>query len=246
MVAAEDTRRSRILLQHIGASPTLLAVHAHSEASQSDPVIAHLGAGRAVALVTDAGTPGISDPGSRLVAAVRAAGYPVVPIPGPSAVATALSASGLPADRYLFLGFVDRKGADRRADLARALQEPWPVVLYEAPNRLVALLESLVELDGGERTAVVARELTKIHEEIRSGTLSELARWYAEHEPRGEVTVILAGAPAEPPPVDLAGIREEATRLLAGGMSRKDVVRSLTAVSGLGRNEVYRLVMDLP
>jgi len=246
VVAAEDTRRSRVLLQHVGASPKLLAVHAHNEASHAAPVVAHLAAGRTVALVTDAGTPGISDPGARLVAAVREAGFPVVPIPGPSAVATALSASGLPADRYLFLGFLDRKGADRRADLARALRESWPVVLYEAPNRLVALLEALAELGGGERTAVVARELTKVHEEFRSGTIAELIAWYGEHEPKGEVTVILAGAPTAGPAVDLNGLRAEAARLLAGGMSRKDVVRSLVAVSDLGRNEVYRIVMDLP
>jgi len=246
VVAAEDTRRSRILLQHVGAKPDLMSVHAHNEASHAAPVIAHLAAGRAVALVTDAGTPGISDPGARLVAAVRAAGYPVVPIPGPSAVAAALSASGLPADRYLFLGFLDRKGADRRADLERAVREPWPVVFYEAPNRLVALLEALIEVGGAERTAVVARELTKVHEEFRSGTLAELAEWYAGHEPKGEVTVVLAGAPAEVVEVDLDGLRAEAARLLAGGMSRKDVVRSLTPSSGLGRNELYRIVMALP
>lgn len=247
MVAAEDTRRSRTLLQHIGATPRLISVHAHTEASQAAPVIALLDAGQTVALVTDAGTPGISDPGARLVAAVRAAGRLVVPIPGPSAVATALSAAGLSADRYLFLGFPARKGRDRREELARAAAAPWTVVLYEAPPRLTALLRDLAALCGPERRAVVARELTKMHEEFRAGTLSELAEWYEEHPPKGEITLVLAGAATAPDAEpDLESIRADAAALLGEGLSRKDVVRQLTESSGLGRNEVYRLVMELP
>jgi 16S rRNA (cytidine1402-2'-O)-methyltransferase len=247
VVAAEDTRRSRTLLQHIGATPRVVAVHAHSEASQANPVLALLGAGQSVALVTDAGTPGISDPGSRLVAAVRGAGLPVVPIPGASAVAAALSASGFPADRYLFLGFPARKGRARQEDLARAASERWTVVFYEAPPRLTALLRDLIEHCGGERRAVVARELTKMHEELRGGTLAELADWYDAHPPKGEITVLLEGATAgaEAAP-DLDTVRAEAQLLLEAGLSRKDVVRRLTESSGLGRNEVYRLVMELP
>jgi 16S rRNA (cytidine1402-2'-O)-methyltransferase len=247
VVAAEDTRRSRTLLQHIGATPRLISVHAHSEASHVAPILALLEAGQAVALVTDAGTPGISDPGARLVAGVRAAGRPVVPIPGPSAVATALSAAGLPADRYLFLGFPARKGRDRRGELARAAAEPWTVVFYEAPPRLVALLRDLADLCGAERRAVVARELTKLHEEFREGTLPELAEWYEAHPPKGEITLVLAGALTGPDPApDLETVRVDAAALLAEGLSRKDVVRRLTESSGLGRNEVYRLVMELP
>ncbi len=247
LVAAEDTRRSRTLLQHIGATPRMMSVNAHSEASQSAPLLAHLAAGRSIALVTDAGTPGVSDPGSRLVAAVRAAGFAVVPIPGASAVATALSASGLPADQYLFLGFPPRKGREREAILARAVSEPWTVVFYEAPPRLVGLLQDLVTAGAAGRTAVVARELTKVHEELRGGTLEELADWYELHPPKGEITVLLAGAPSAPQPVvDPDALRADAAALLAEGMSRKDVVRRLTETSGLGRNEVYRLVMELP
>lgn len=247
MVAAEDTRRSRTLLQHIGATPRLISVHAHSEASHVAPILALLEAGQTVALVTDAGTPGISDPGARVVAGVRAAGAPVVPIPGPSAVATALSAAGLPADRYLFMGFPARKGRDRREELARAAAEPWTVVFYEAPPRLVALLRDLAELCGPERRAVVARELTKLHEEFREGTLLELAAWYEEHPPKGEITLVLAGALTQPQSApDLEALRTDAAALLAEGMSRKDAVRRLTESSGLGRNEVYRLVMELP
>lgn len=247
VVAAEDTRRSRTLLNHIGASPRLVAVHEHSEASQTGPMLALLRAGQSIALVTDAGTPGISDPGARLVAAVRAGGCAVVPIPGPSAVAAALSASGLPADRYLFLGFPARKGRDRLEELARAASERWTVVFYEAPPRLVALLRDLASECGSERRAVVARELTKVHEEFRTGTLIELADWYAAHPPKGEITVLLEGAAAPSAPVpDPEAIRAGAAALLADGLTRKDVVRRLTESTGLGRNEVYRLVMELP
>jgi 16S rRNA (cytidine1402-2'-O)-methyltransferase len=225
----------------------MVTVHAHSEASQSEPILALLNAGQSVALVTDAGTPGISDPGARLVAAVRAGGCPVVPIPGPSAVATALSASGLPADRYLFLGFPARKGREREEELARAAAEPWTVVFYEAPPRLVALLRDLSETCGTQRRAVVARELTKMHEEFRPGTLAELAEWYEAHPPKGEITLLLEGAPAAGAATpDLETLRAAAAALLAAGLTRKDVVRKLTESSGLGRNEVYRLVMELP
>ena len=247
MVAAEDTRRSRTLLQHIGASPRLISVHAHTEASHADPIIGLLASGQSVALVTDAGTPGISDPGARLVHAVRDAGHAVVPIPGASAVATALSASGLPADRYLFLGFPARKGRERAEELRRAAAEPWTVVFYEAPPRLTALLRDLGEACGPDRRAVVARELTKLHEELRGGTLDELAVWYEAHPPKGEITLLLEGAASRPAAApDTEFLLAEAAALLAEGLSRKDVVRRLTESSGLRRNEVYRLVMELP
>ncbi|HEX5003914.1 MAG TPA: 16S rRNA (cytidine(1402)-2'-O)-methyltransferase [Gemmatimonadales bacterium] len=246
VVAAEDTRRSRTLLQHIGATPRLIAVHAHTEASQAESILELLRAGQSVGLVTDAGTPGVSDPGARLVAAVRDAGCPVVPIPGASAVATALSASGLPADRYLFLGFPARKGKAREEDLTRAAAERWTVVFYEAPPRLVGLLRDLAAHCGPTRRAVVARELTKLHEELRGGTLEELAEWYEASPPRGEITLLLEGAPAPAPPaVTPDAVRDEAAALLGEGLTRKDIVRRLTETTGLSRNEVYRLVMEL-
>lgn len=225
----------------------MLAVHAHTEAGQSEAVLSLLRAGQSVAFVTDAGTPGVSDPGARLVAAVRAGGCAVVPIPGASAVATALSASGLPADRYLFLGFPARKGKERSADLDRAAVERWTVVFYEAPPRLAGLLRDLAAVCGPTRRAVVARELTKLHEEFREGTLDELAAWYEAHPPKGEITLVLEGATTAPgaaPDPDL--LRAEARALLTEGLSRKDAVRRLTESSGLSRNEVYRLVMELP
>jgi 16S rRNA (cytidine1402-2'-O)-methyltransferase len=249
VVAAEDTRRTRGLLTHLGASPQLLSYHAHSEERRLGKLLGILGEGRDVALVSDAGTPAISDPGAELVAAAREAGVTVVPIPGPSAVATALSASGLKGDRYLFLGFVPRKGSERARLLARAAGEEWSVVFFEAPPRLVDLLEDLGRAAGGTRRAVVARELTKLHEELRLGTLEELAGYYAEHPPRGELAVVLegTGTPAALPDRTEDAVAQ-ATRLLAEGLTRREVVRRLSESHdlGLSRNDVYRLVMELP
>jgi 16S rRNA (cytidine1402-2'-O)-methyltransferase len=247
VVAAEDTRRTRGLLTHLGASPQLLSFHQHSPARRTESLLEILEEGRDVALVTDAGTPAISDPGAELVAAVRGRGVPVVPIPGPSAVATALSVAGLGGDRYLFLGFVPRKGAERRRLLERAVGDEWPTVFFEAPPRLAALLRDLAALAGGDRRAVVTRELTKLHEEVRAGALDELAAHFEATEPRGELTIVLAGAdaPAEPP--DRTG--EAATlaqSLLAEGRTRKEIVRHLADALGLPRNDAYRLVMELP
>jgi 16S rRNA (cytidine1402-2'-O)-methyltransferase len=247
VVAAEDTRRTRGLLSHLGASPRLLSYHAHSEEPRLEVLLEILQDGRDVALVSDAGTPVVSDPGTDLVAAARASGITVVPIPGPSAVATALSAAGLKGDRYLFLGFIPRKGSERARLLARAAAEEWSVVFFEAPPRLADLLEDLARAVGGGRRAVVARELTKLHEEFRAGTLAELAGYYSEHPPRGEITIVLegTGAPAEPP--DRTGEAvAQATLLLAEGLTRREVVRRISETLGLPRNDAYRLVMELP
>ena len=247
VVAAEDTRRTRGLLSHLGASPTLLSFHAHSGERRLETLLEILGDGRDVALVTDAGTPGVSDPGTDLVAAALAAGFTVVPIPGPSAIATALSAAGMPADRYLFLGFLPRKGAERTRLVARAAAEEWSVVLFEAPPRLAALLRDLAAAAGPDRRAMVARELTKLHEELRTGTLAELADYYSETPPRGELTIVMegTGAPA-PAPDRTTDAVEEATALLAEGLSRREVARRLTETLGMPRNDAYRLVMGLP
>ena len=247
VVAAEDTRRTRGLLSHLGASPTLLSFHAHSGDRRVDTLLEILKDGRDLALVTDAGTPGVSDPGTDLVAAALEAGLSVVPIPGPSAVATALSGAGLPADRYLFLGFIPRKGTERSRLLARAAAEEWSVVFFEAPSRLVTLLEDLAAAAGPGRTALVARELTKLHEELRRGTLGELADYYSVTPPRGELTIVVegTGAPAAPPDRTADAV-EEATALLAEGLSRREVARRITETLGISRNDAYRLVMGLP
>jgi 16S rRNA (cytidine1402-2'-O)-methyltransferase len=247
VVAAEDTRRTRGLLTHLGVAPTLLSFHAHSGDHRSDKLLDILRSGRDVALVSDAGTPTVSDPGADLISLVRAAGIAIVPIPGASAVSTALSASGFMGDRYLFLGFIPRKGRDRVRLLTRAATEEWSVVFYEAPPRLAGLLADLMPLTGGSRRIVVARELTKLHEEIRAGTVAELADYYAETPVRGEITVVLEGTgvpPAEPDRTEDA--TEQATTLLAEGLTRREVVRRLTESMGIPRNEAYKLVMELP
>lgn len=246
VVAAEDTRRTQGLLSHLDAHPKLLSFHAHSPERRTESILEILEDGRDVALVTDAGTPGISDPGETLVEAVRNAGFTVVPIPGPSAVATALSASGLPADRYLFLGFIPRKGKGRDRLLKSAVGSEWTVVLYEAPSRLVDLLRDLHEVAGDDRNAVVCRELTKLHEEFRAGTLLELATYYEQHEPLGEITVVLDGATPQdetPSPADTAA---RAAELLATGLTRKAVVQQLVSETGVARNDAYRIVTSLP
>ncbi|HET7025001.1 MAG TPA: 16S rRNA (cytidine(1402)-2'-O)-methyltransferase [Gemmatimonadales bacterium] len=245
VVAAEDTRRTRGLLSHLDAHPRLLSFHAHSDRGRVDEVIAILRGGEDVALVTDAGTPGVSDPGPLLVDAVRAAGLPVVPIPGASAVTTALSVSGFPADRYAFLGFPPRKGAERERWLGSAARSADTIVCYEAANRLAELLADLGRTAGSGRRALVARELTKLHEELRAGSLADLAAYYADHEPKGEVTLVLAGAPDSVPVVDPELVRTAARELVGAGRTTKDVVAELVARFGLPRNDVYRLVMEL-
>ena len=246
VVAAEDTRRTRGLLTHLGAAPQLLSYHAHSDRKRLDTLLELLRDGRDMALVSDAGTPTVSDPGTDLVAAAREAGIAVVPIPGPSAVATALSATGFKGDRYLFLGFLPRKGGERTRLLARAAQEEWSVVLFEAPPRLAALLGDLAKVAPGRR-AVVARELTKLHEEFRMGPVEELARYYSESPPRGELTVVLEGTGTPPAlPNRTEDAKEQAGLLLAEGLSRREVVRRLSETLGLSRNDAYRLVMELP
>jgi 16S rRNA (cytidine1402-2'-O)-methyltransferase len=246
VVAAEDTRRTRGLLSHLGAAPSVVSYHAHSDGRRLESLLEILSDGRDIALVSDAGTPVVSDPGADLVSAARAAGAPVVPIPGVSAVATALSVAGLAGDRYLFLGFVPRKGRERERLLARAATEEWSVVFFEAPSRVVALLRDLAGLAGGGRRAVIGRELTKLHEDVRAGTLAELAAHFETSEPRGEFTVVVEGTGAEPEPPDRTGeALEMAGALLADGVSRREVVQRITAALGVPRNDAYRLVMGI-
>ena len=245
VVAAEDTRHSKPLLTHAGSHAELVSLHAHSSDRALERVLRILSDGRDVALITDAGTPAISDPGVAVVAEARRRGIQVVTVPGPTAVAASLSVSGIPGDRYLFLGFLPRKGSDRRRLLLTATSSEWTVVLFEAPNRVTQLLADLIEVCGPERQVAVSRELTKVFEETRSGTLQELSEHYAEAPVRGEVTVVLAGTgkPAvEERSVDPA---ERAQILLSQGLSRKDVADRLAEETGLSRNTAYRLVNEL-
>jgi len=244
-VAAEDTRRTRPLLAHVGSGADLVSVHAHSPDAAIERVLRQLAGGRDVALVTDAGTPAVSDPGVALVAAARARDFPVVTVPGPTAVAAALAVSGLSADRYVFLGFLPRKGGERQRLLDTIAKSEWTVVVFEAPNRTAELLDDLVATCGAERRGVVARELTKLFEETRDGTLAELASYYRDAPPRGEVTVIVSGTgvPAREAPRPDPEARARA--LLAEGMTRRDVADRLAQETGISRNSAYRLVNEL-
>lgn len=244
-VAAEDTRHSKPLLVHAGSTADLYAFHAHSDEHDLRRLLHLLGTGKDVALITDAGTPAVSDPGARLVAAARAHDYPVVTIPGPTAVAAALSVSGLSADRYVFMGFLPRKGGDRKRLLDSIATSEWTVVLFEAPNRAADLLTDLAAACGGERQAVVARELTKVFEESRGGTLAELAGYYAAAPVRGEVTIVVAGGGQPAPPAPSHDPEVLARALLEQGLSRKDVAHRLAEETGISRNAAYRLVNAL-
>jgi 16S rRNA (cytidine1402-2'-O)-methyltransferase len=245
VVAAEDTRRSRTLLNHVDARPKVVSFHAHSPPSRTDELIRELESGRCVALLTDAGTPGVSDPGGALVETARARDVEVVAVPGPSAVVAALSVSGLPADRFTFLGFLPRKGKDRARLLEAAAESPWTVVVFEAPNRLATLLEDLSRVCGAKRHAVVTRELTKVHEEVRTGTLADLAGYYREEAPKGEITVLVANKPVERNVVNEEVIRARARELLAQGESRRDVATRLASELRVSRKETYRVVTAL-
>jgi 16S rRNA (cytidine1402-2'-O)-methyltransferase len=248
-ILAEDTRRTRVLTQRIGTAKPLVSVHAHNEAERTQRIVAWLDAGEDLALVSDAGTPLLSDPGARLVRSVLEAGHRVVPIPGPSAILAALISSGLAGERFTFLGFPPRKGAERAALLSRVAASEETTVLFESPQRLAALLEALGKVCGGGRLAAVARELTKLHEETRRGTLEELAAYYREHPPKGEVTVVVApGAESEAQSAQRGDLeveaRELAARLLAEGVKPSAAARELAARLDLARNEAYRVVQE--
>ena len=245
LVAAEDTRRARILLSHVGASAKVESFHAHSSEKKLERLLRALDQGKAVALLSDAGTPTISDPGALLIRRARDSSHKIVPLPGPSAVVAALSVSGFAADRYTFLGFLPRKGRERSRLLEIAAGSTWPIVLFESPLRLVKLLEDLAQRCGPDRGVVVARELTKIHEEVRSGTLSALTVYYLENRPRGEVTVLLSGARPAATTVDEAEVRKRALSLLRSGETRKTVAATLAKELKAPRNRIYNIVSEL-
>ena len=244
-VAAEDTRHTKTLITHVGSHAELISFHAHSSERALERILDLLGTGKDVALVTDAGTPTVSDPGAVLVAAARARDISVATIPGPTAVAAALAVSGLGADRYLFLGFLPRKGGDRRRLLEIVAESEWTVVLFEAPNRVADLLSDLADVCGDDRQVAVSRELTKVFEETRAGTLAELAGYYAEAPPRGEVTVVVSGTGKAAPQEVPIDPETRARALLAQGMTRKDVAEQVADETGISRNAAYRLVNEL-
>jgi 16S rRNA (cytidine1402-2'-O)-methyltransferase len=238
-VVCEDTRRTGRLLEHAGVSARrLIVANEHTEAAAAAEVLTLLDRGATIAVVTDAGTPGVSDPGTRLAAAAIAGQHPVVAVPGPSAALAALVVSGLPTDRFVVEGFLPRRGADRRSRLAELRAEPRTIVIYEAPHRLARTLADLVDVMGGARSVAIARELTKLHEEVWRGPLSEAAARAASAEPRGEHVIVLAGAPPTPPPT-VDDVDAALSAALAAGLDRKTAVAEVAAALGAPRRVVY-------
>lgn len=241
LVCCEDTRRTGRLLQHAGIRAERLAVtNEHTEFHRIADVLDVLGSGRDVAVVSDAGTPGISDPGERLVRAAIDAGYAVAAVPGPAATVTALIISGLPTDRYVFEGFIPRAGRERPRRLAEIAAERRTTVLYEAPHRIARTLEDLRHACGDDRQVAVCRELTKLYEEVIRGTLAEIEIG----EPRGEYVIVLGGAIVDEGPVDDDTIRAALHEELAGGCTKKDAVAAVAARLAVPKRQVYALAIS--
>jgi len=250
LIAAEDTRHTRKLLNHYGIATPAISYHAHNERARLEPILAALAEGD-VALVSDAGTPGVSDPGLELIRAALAAGYPVTAEPGPVAAVTALVLSGFDPARYTYLGFLPRQAKDRRALLAQVREQPWPLVLYEAPHRLLDLLADLLAVLG-DRPCAVARELTKLHEEVVRAPLSMALAHFEAAPPRGEFTVVVEGAP--PPDAEVraqmvAGLEVTAEQrlraLVDAGTTARDAVAQVAGELGLPRRKVYTIWLAL-
>ena len=241
VILAEDTRHSRHLLERYEIHTPLSAYHEHNEAKALPGLIARMQAGESMALITDAGTPVVSDPGGRLVRGAIDAGIRVTPVPGASAMLAALVASGIPGDRFTFIGFLPRKGRERREALELIREAPHAVILYEAPSRVAATLAEIAELGAPDRPVAVARELTKHFEEIRRGTVGEVAAYYRESPARGEVVIVLDGAP--PRTATDESLRPQVERLRAEGLSARDIVAALVR-EGASRNVAYRLAHE--
>jgi 16S rRNA (cytidine1402-2'-O)-methyltransferase len=242
LIAAEDTRHTLVLLQAIGISKPLLSLHAYNEARRVPELLARLEAGDSVVLVSDAGTPLLSDPGFELVRDAARAGYDVVAIPGPSAITTALAVAGLPTSRFCFEGFLPSRDRERRTQLARLADETRTLVFFEAPHRVAEMLADLATEFGADRHAVVARELTKTHETIYRGTLSDLAT-RAQTEPnfqRGEITVVVEGAAESETTVDRQLLRR-AVDLLSKELPPGRAAAIAAQLTGATRNEAYAL-----
>ncbi len=242
IIACEDTRHTRVLLDHYGISRPLVSYHEHNEAERTRELIGRLQAGDSIALVSDAGTPLISDPGYRLVVSAAEAGIPVVPVPGVSAAVAALSAAGLPTDAFSFVGFFPPKQTQRLRLLEERKQDPSTLVFYEAPHRILQTLED-VEQVLGDRRVVIARELSKLHEEFLRGTPAQLRATLAARDAiKGEMTVLIARA--EHPAVDDTPVAEAVNLLLRLGVPRMEAMKTVARNRGLSKREVYRAVEE--
>lgn len=245
VVCCEDTRRTGSLLKQIGVRvDELRRFDEHTEFDAIPALLERLANGDDVVVVSDAGTPGISDPGERLVSAAADAGFEVTVVPGPVAAIAALVVSGLATGRFVFEGFLARKGQARELQLAAIAEEQRTSIVYESPARLAATLKSLAQVCGEDRRAVVARELTKLHEEIKRGTLVELAAW-ADGGVKGEIVLVVAGAQPSPEPDD-AALSARLEQLIEQGESRRGAIEQVVAESGVRKRRVYDLALDIP
>lgn len=246
LIAAEDTRHTGKLLQHFQVTTPQISYHDHNRFYRQEALIDRLKQGENIALVTDAGMPGISDPGYDLVKACVEEGISVIPIPGVTAGVTALAVSGLPTDRFVFEGFLPTKGKERRDRLNFLNNETRTLIFYEAPHRLQQTLQDLAEVLGLSRLIVLARELTKLHEEVWRGTLEDAIVFYQQHSPKGEFTLVVEGAKLEEKEIlSEAELKAELQQLLEQGMTRSQASRQLAQLTSLPRRQIYQLALEI-
>lgn len=243
LIATEDTRTTGRLLKHFDISRPMVSYFEHNKLARLERILEAL-AGGDVALVSEAGTPLLSDPGHELVQAALERGFEVVSLPGPSAITAALTASGLPTDRFLFLGFLPRKAGARRRFLAEVKAQPATLVIFETPHRLLAALADMVDVLGGDRNIALCRELTKLHEEIWRGVLADSLQTWRQRDVRGEFTLVVSGA-APSPVWDEAQVEGAMQELLTRGVTSKEAIRTITARSGWPKREVYAVAQRL-
>jgi len=244
LIAAEDTRTAKKLLDRHEIATPCAALHEHSAPARIDDLVKRLRNGDSIAVISEAGTPGISDPGRALTDAAIAAGIAVVPVPGPVAFVAALSASGLPMERVTFEGFLPSKAAERRTALAALAAEPRTMSFYEAPHRIAESLADMRDAFGADRRAVIAREMTKVHEEFERGTLGDLAAKWSTREPKGEFTVLVAGAPPAPP-ASQSEIEIALDDAFERGLSVSEAAREIAGMCGWGRKKVYEIALQM-
>jgi 16S rRNA (cytidine1402-2'-O)-methyltransferase len=246
LIAAEDTRHTGKLLQHFEIKTPQISYHEHNRTERLPELLQELGEGKAIALVTDAGMPGISDPGYELVKACIEAGIQVVPIPGATAGITALSAAGLPTDRFVFEGFLPASGGERQKRLESLQAESRTLILYESPHRIRATLQDLAKSLGANRSIVLGRELTKLHEQFWRGRIFEAIAHYTSEEPKGEFTLVVAGASAGMAVLSDEELKAELLQIMREGVSRSQASRQLAQLTQLSRRKLYQLALSIP
>jgi 16S rRNA (cytidine1402-2'-O)-methyltransferase len=246
LIAAEDTRQTRKLLARYGIATRTVSVHEHNEPEAAQQIAGLLASGKAVGLVTDAGTPGLSDPGARVVAIARAQGFAVVPVPGPSSLTAALSVSGMEGQRFVFAGFLPARAGERRKQLAALAGVADTTVFFEAPHRIDETLVDMTRAFGGERRIVLARELTKLFEEVHECALSDAGAWIRgkQQRTRGEFVLVLSGAPDQPAD-GLPDAAERALRVLVDELPVNQAARLAAAITGEKKGELYRRALEL-